>query len=188
MNTAARDASKRKLVLKLALVVVAMFGFGYAMVPLYNVFCDITGLNGKTKNVAVSATEADTVDTSRMITVELLANTNSQLAWEIKPEVSKIRVHPGEVAKVNYYASNSADHAVTGQAIPSVSPGLAAKYLRKTECFCFTEQVLQAGERKEMPVVFFIDPELPDDYSVVTLSYTFFDVGNKASAKAAPAG
>ncbi|ADE13284.1 cytochrome c oxidase assembly protein CtaG/Cox11 [Nitrosococcus halophilus Nc 4] len=188
VSTVMREANKRRLVLRLTLVVVAMFGFGYAMVPLYNVFCDITGLNGKPDNVAVSAAKAGTVDTSRTVTVELLANVNSQLSWEIKPEVSKISIHPGEVTKVSYYASNLADHSVTGQAIPSISPGLAAKHLHKTECFCFNEQVLQAGEKKEMPVVFFIDPKLPNDYSVVTLSYTFFDVGASAQAQTAAAG
>jgi cytochrome c oxidase assembly protein subunit 11 len=180
MNTTAKDANKRKLVAKLVLVVVAMFGFGYVMVPIYDVLCDIAGLNGKPENTAVSAAKADTVevDTSRTITVEFLATVNSQLPWEFKPEVHKIHVHPGEIAKVSYYAKNLNDHAVVGQAIPSISPGLAAKHLHKTECFCFNEQVLQAGETREMPVVFFVDPKLPRKYSVVTLSYTFFNVSD----------
>ncbi len=185
MNTITKDTKNRKLVLRLVLVVVAMFGFGYAMVPLYNVFCDITGLNGKAENTAVSAAKAGPVDTSRTITVEFLANVNSQLAWEFKPEVQEIRVHPGEIAKVSYSVSNLTSQAVVGQAIPSVSPGLAAKHLHKTECFCFTEQILKAGETKEMPVVFFIDPDLPRDYSELILSYTFFDVSDRASAQAA---
>jgi cytochrome c oxidase assembly protein subunit 11 len=189
MNTAARDANKRKLVAKLVLVVVAMFGFGYAMVPLYDVLCDIAGLNGKPENTAVSTAKASAVevDTSRTITIEFLATVNSQLPWEFKPEVHKMHVHPGEIAKVNYYASNLNDYsAVVGQAVPSISPGLAAKHLHKTECFCFTEQVLQAGETKEMPVVFFIDPDLPRKYSVVTLSYTFFNVSGKVGTQASP--
>lgn len=188
MNTDAREAGKRRLVSKLTLFVVAMFGLGYAMVPLYNVFCDITGLNGKPENVAVSAAKAGPVDKSRTITIEFLANVNSQLRWKFKPEVRKIHVHPGEIAKVNYYASNLTNHSVTGQAIPSVSPGLAAQHLHKTECFCFTEQILQAGETKKMSVIFYIDPELPRDYSVVTLSYTFFDVSDEANAQAASSG
>jgi cytochrome c oxidase assembly protein subunit 11 len=188
-STAVREANKRRLLVgKLFLIVGAMFLFGYALVPLYNVFCDITGLNGKTKSEPVVTAKAGTVDTSRTITVELLANVNSQLAWEFQPEVRKVQVHPGETIKVTYYASNLTDRPVTGQAVPSVSPGKAAKHLHKTECFCFTEQILQAGETREMPVVFFVDPELPPNYSVVTLSYTFFDISNRASAQLMPSG
>ncbi|ABA59486.1 cytochrome c oxidase assembly protein [Nitrosococcus oceani] len=189
MNTTEREATNHRLVAKLALMVVAMFGFGYAMVPLYDVICEIAGLNGKPENVAVSVSEAGAIDTSRTITVQFLASVNSQLSWEFKPEVQEIRVHPGEVAKVTYYASNLNDHSVIGQAIPSVSPGLAAKHLHKTECFCFTEQTLQAGETREMPVVFFVDPKLPQNYSEMTLSYTFFDVSDRASTQiATPSG
>lgn len=188
MSTDATEANKRKLVSRLALLVVVMFGFGYAMVPLYDVFCEITGFNGRPADTAVSAAKAGPVDTSRTVTVEFLANVNRQLSWKFKPEVRKIRVHPGEITTVNYYASNLADHPVTGRAVPSISPGLAAKHLHKTECFCFTEQILQAGETKKMPVIFFIDTKLPRDYSVVTLSYTFFDVTDETSTQAASSG
>jgi cytochrome c oxidase assembly protein subunit 11 len=185
-KTAAREANKRKLVAKLVLVVVAMFGFGYLLVPLYNVFCSITGLNGKPENTAVSATQAKAVkvDTSRTITIEFLATAHSQLPWEFKSEVHKLDVHPGEIARANFYVRNLENHAVVGQAIPSISPGLAAKHLHKTECFCFSEQILQAGETREMPVVFYIDPELPQNYSNVVLSYTFFNISDKASIQA----
>lgn len=182
MSTNTRDSKNRKVALKLALVVVAMFGFGYAMVPLYTVFCEITGLNGKPSSTAVSAAKAGSIDTSRTITVEFVASVNSQLAWEFEPEVRKVRVHPGEITKVSFSVSNLTDHTVTGRAVPSVSPGLAASHLHKTECFCFTEQVLKAGETKEMPVIFFIDSDLPRDYSELVLSYTFFNVSDRGGA------
>lgn len=182
MNTSTREIKNRKVALRLALVVVAMFGFGYALVPLYNVFCEITGLNGKPPSVPVSVAKAGSVVTSRTITVAFVANVNSQLAWAFEPETREIRIHPGEIAKVSFSVSNLTDHAITGRAVPSVSPGQAASHLHKTECFCFTEQVLKAGETKEMPVIFFIDSNLPRDYSEIVLSYTFFNVSDRTSA------
>ena len=183
MNTVARNANKRKTVVILVLVVVAMFGFGYFLVPMYNAFCRISGLNGKPVNTPISSTQAKAVkvDTSRMITVEFLTTVHSQLPWEFKPEVRKIRIHPGEMAKVKFYVHNVEDHVVVGRAIPSITPGLAAKHIHKTECFCFSKQVLQAGEAQEMPVIFYIDPELPQSYSNVVLSYTFFNVSDRVS-------
>lgn len=170
------DKHRRKLVIKLTLVVVAMFGFGYLLIPLYNAFCSITGLNGKPSSSAVSATQAKAVkiDTSRTVSVEFIATANSDLPWEFKTEVYKISMHPGEIVKANFYVHNLENQVVVGRAIPSVSPGLAAKHLHKTECFCFTEQTLQANEAKEMPVVFYVDPDLPEAYSNMILSYTFY--------------
>lgn len=171
--------SHGRLVLRLGLVVVAMFGFGYLMVPIYDVFCDITGLNGKTSNeVAVAPV---IVDKSRTVTVEFDSTLNESMQWDFEPEVNKIKVHPGEVMTVNYTVHNRMARDVDGQAVPSVAPGAAAEYLKKTECFCFTQQTLKAGEQKVMPVTFFVDPELPDDVRILTLSYTFFDTTKLAS-------
>lgn len=156
------------------LATLAMFGFGYALVPLYNVFCDITGLNGKTNSEA--AIVADTsVDTSRLVTVEFLANVNANLPWEFKPVVTKLQVHPGETKKLSYYARNLSDNTIVANAVPSVAPGQAAKHFQKTECFCFTQQALKPGEEREMPVVFIVDKALPDNITTLTLSYTFFN-------------
>ena len=164
----------RKLVGRLGMAAVVMFGFGFAMVPLYNVFCDITGLNGKTGRIETEAALSQTVDMEREVTVEFVVSVNSDLPWEIKPMVRQIKVHPGAVTEVKYAARNITGNTVVGQAVPSLVPGLASKYFNKTECFCFTQQALAAGEYKEMPVRFVVDPALPKDVSSVALSYTFY--------------
>lgn len=165
--------SNTKVVRNLLFVVVGMFGFGFALVPLYDVFCDITGLNGKTNSEAY-VTQSTEVDTSRNIRVEFLANIDTDLPWEFKPVEKSIVVHPGEATRITYVVRNTTDRDIVGQAIPSVVPGLAASYFKKTECFCFTEQILKAGEEKEMPVVFIVDPAVDKDVNEITLSYTFF--------------
>lgn len=185
----ARDdlaSENRRLIGKLGLVVVAMFGFGFALVPLYDVFCDITGLNGKTGRIEAEQALGARVDTSREVEVEFVASVNTDLPWEIKPMVRKIRVHPGEVTEVRYWAHNTTAAMITGQAVPSVVPSLASKYFNKTECFCFTKQVLQPGEGREMPLRFVVDPDLPEKVNSLALSYTFFRVENKDEAQ--PAG
>lgn len=163
-----------KVVRKLIFVVVGMFGFGFALVPIYDVFCDITGLNGKTSGEAAVLSEDLIVDTSREITVEFVATLNANMPWEFEPVTRVVKVHPGESMKVDYIARNRADTAIIGNAVPSVTPGQAAPYFQKTECFCFTEQKLESNEEKTMPVIFVVDPELPDDVETLTLSYTFF--------------
>ena len=169
-----RASANSKIVKRLAIAAVCMFGFGFALVPLYDVLCDITGLNGKTGRMELEQALSQTVDADREVTVEFLATVHSDLPWEFKPMVRKIRVHPGEVTEVNYFARNMTGDVVTGQAVPSVAPGLAAKYFSKTECFCFTRQALGPGEGKEMPLRFIVDPELPENVRTVSLSYTFF--------------
>ena len=164
----------RKLVGRLGMAAVVMFGFGFAMVPLYNVFCDITGLNGKTGRIEAEAALGQAVDMEREVTVEFVVSVNSDLPWEIKPMVRQIKVHPGAVTEVKYAARNITGNTVIGQAVPSLVPGLASKYFNKTECFCFTQQTLAAGEYKEMPLRFVVDPALPKDVSSVALSYTFY--------------
>jgi cytochrome c oxidase assembly protein subunit 11 len=166
--------SNRKVVKRLLFAVVGMFGFGFAMVPLYNVLCDITGLNGKTGG-RVAIAEVLEPDLSRTVTVEFIANVNQSMPWDFTPEVSRMQVHPGKMYRTSFHAKNRTDRSMVGQAIPSVTPGLAAQHFKKTECFCFTEQQFSAGEGRDMPLLFMVDRELPDDIKVLTLSYTFFD-------------
>ncbi len=168
------DKGDRTLVAKLVLLTVGMFAFGYALVPLYDVFCEVTGIGDRT-GVGSAATALPTaIDMDREIEVEFVASVNEGAPWEFRPSVSRMTVHPGKMYKTTFYARNTTDKGLVGQAVPSIAPGLATPYLQKTECFCFTEQRFDAGEGRDMPVVFFIDPELPDYLDTVTLSYTFF--------------
>ena len=162
-----------RVIRRLMFVVIGMFGFGFALVPLYDIFCDITGINGKTGDQA-TLSEHMQVDTSRLVEVEFIASLNANMPWEFKPMQHSVRVHPGEPTRVEYVAINKTGKPIIGQAVPSVAPGRAAEYFQKTECFCFTEQTLQAGEVRKMPVIFVVDPDLPDDVSQLALSYTFF--------------
>jgi len=181
----AEDISKdnKKVIQNLLFVVLGMFCFGFALVPLYDVFCEYTGLNGKT-GVQYVSEEQMQVDTTREIKVEFLANLNANMPWDFKPQTTAVRVHPGEATKVVYVAKNTSDRDIVGNAVPSVSPGVAAAYFQKTECFCFTEQVLKAGEEKIMPVVFIVDPAIDEDVHEITLSYTFFIKPGSEDAKA----
>lgn len=172
--------ANRRTMRKLFVVVVAMFGFGYALVPLYDVFCEITGINGKTKRGTIQ--QAAKVDTSRWITVEFTGHTDPSLAWEFRPLLNKMRVHPGQVVIAKYYARNTSGETSTGRAVPSVSPNRAAGHFRKIECFCFTEQTLKAGEQKEMPVQFYVDTDVPKEVDKITLSYAFFNTNKTKSA------
>ena len=174
MEENGRKQANQRIVKRLGIAAVAMFGFGFALVPLYDVFCDITGINGKTGRIELEEALSQKVDEERLVTVEFLATVNSDLPWEFRPMVRKIKVHPGEVTEVNYFARNKTENVVAGQAIPSLAPGLAAKYFNKTECFCFTRQTLGPGESKEMPLRFVVDPELPGNVRTVSLSYTFY--------------
>ena len=167
------DANKR-LALKLALVAVLMFGFGYAMVPLYDVFCKVTGINGKTGQISNREAQLETVDTDRFVTVEFDTNVNSRLPWKFRPLQRRLKVNPGAINQAMFYAENMSDLTVVGQAIPSVAPNQASLYFNKTECFCFTQQTLGPGERRNMPVRFIIDSKLPRGIKTMTLSYTFF--------------
>ena len=168
-------ASAHKLVAgKMLLLAVGMFGFGYLMVPLYDIICDITGLNGKTGRVSISEAKSQTVAEDRWITVEFVANVNSSGAWEFRPNVKEIQVKPGQLYKATYFAQNLLSVDVVGQATPSVSPSAAAPYFNKTECFCFTRQEFEANSIKDMPLTFIIDPKIPRNIDRVTLSYTFF--------------
>lgn len=178
------NANNSKVVRNLLFVVIAMFGFGFALVPLYDTFCYLTGLNGKTDDEAYSG-DIMHVDNTRNIKVEFVTSLNESMPWEFKPMQTSVNVHPGEPKKIGFIVKNLTDKDMIGQAIPSVAPGLAASYFKKTECFCFTEQVLKAGEEKEMPVVFIVDPSIDEDIREITLSYTFFIKPGSEDAQAA---
>ena len=164
----------------LVLVATSMFGFAFALVPLYEVFCELTGLNGKTSRSAVAidpaAIDATAGVSERILTIQFLGQVGKGLPWEFRPTERVLRVRPGEIHTTKYYARNRADKAVTGQAVPSVSPGVAALHLKKIECFCFHQQQLAANEDTEMIVRFFVDAKLPEDISVLSLSYTMYPV------------
>ena len=183
MKAGDREQANQRVVKRLGIAALLMFGFGFAMVPLYDVFCDITGINGKTGRIAQEEALSQVVDEDRLVTVEFLATVHSDLPWEFKPMVRKIKVHPGEITEVNYYARNKTDKLVAGQAVPSLAPGLAAKYFNKTECFCFTRQALGPGEGKKMPLRFIVDPALPENVRTVSLSYTFYQTEAVATDK-----
>ena len=175
MNTDVEQPNNTRLVAKLLAVVLGMFGFGFALVPLYDVFCDLTGINGKTSDTAAVYQDV-VVDTSRLVTVEFITRNNKGMPWQFDAEVKRVQVHPGEMHQVDFIARNPTNKTTVGQAVPSVSPGTAAIYLNKTECFCFEQQPLQAGEDVVMPMKFYVDPQLPEDIELFTVQYTLYDV------------
>ena len=172
------DANKN-LVIKLATVSIFMFGFGYLLVPLYDVFCEITGLNGKTGTISVASANLMTVDRSRLITVTFDTNVNSRLPWKFNAGKKKLQLHPGEIGEASFYVTNLASSQTYGQAIPSVTPSRGSIFFNKTECFCFSRQELGPNENKEMTVRFVVDPALPGSIRTLTLSYTFFSIPNE---------
>jgi len=166
---------------KLVAVVVGMFGFGFALVPLYDLICDVTGLNGKTGDQYTVINE-QVIDEKRVVKVQFLTNNNAGMPWEFRPVVRTMEVTPGELNLTNFYVHNPSDMAITAQAIPSVTPFRAARYLHKTECFCFEQQELQAGESLDMPLRFIVDASLPESVTTLTLSYTIFDISDQLAA------
>ncbi|EGU33751.1 cytochrome C oxidase assembly protein [Vibrio ichthyoenteri ATCC 700023] len=176
--------ANRALTSKLLLATVAMFGFGFALVPLYDIMCDALGINGKTNSEAVQQPAALSADTSRTIRVEFIAHPNPTMPWEFKPQVTTMDVHPGEVIQTSYYAFNRSDKTVVGQAVPSVSPGLGASYFNKVECFCFNKQPLEAKSSVDMPLIFYIERDIPQSIHTLTLSYTLYDITESADTKA----
>lgn len=161
---------------KLVVVAVMMFGFGYALVPVYRQICEVLGINVLTqKGDFVEAPVNSQVDKTRTIVVEL--DGNAQGPWRFRPTQSSISVHPGELVTVTYEVVNKQGRAMKAQAIPSYAPHSVTPHFKKVECFCFREQTLQANEARQMPVVFFIDPALPREVKNITLSYTFFEIG-----------
>ncbi|MFZ6845657.1 cytochrome c oxidase assembly protein [Undibacterium sp. RuTC16W] len=163
---------------KLLVIALLMFGFGYALVPIYKQICELTGVNILTpKDISVKEITNSQIDRSREVTIEFDANT--QGPWRFRPTVSSMKVHPGEMAQVMYEVVNKQSYKMDAQAIPSYAPQQASAFFKKMECFCFKQQTLEANEARQMPVVFYIDPALPKDVKIITLSYTFFEVGGK---------
>ncbi|KOO08961.1 cytochrome c oxidase assembly protein [Vibrio hepatarius] len=175
-----QSQSNRKLTLKLLMAVVAMFGFGFALVPLYDVMCDTLGINGKTNTESVLQPQGMVPDESRSIRVEFMAHRNHDMPWSFEPKQAFMQVHPGQVIQTAFLAKNLSDRDIVGQAVPSVSPGLGASYFNKIECFCFNQQPLAGKAQAEMPLIFYIEPDIPDSIHTLTLSYTLYDITQKA--------
>jgi cytochrome c oxidase assembly protein subunit 11 len=184
--------SHRKLLIKLLAVIALAFAFGFALVPLYDVFCQLTGLNGKTGakpgSLGISGISnpvtapPSSIDRSRIVTVEFMGTVMPGLPWEMTPLTSSLDLHPGELQQAKFRVHNLSDKTIVGQAIPSVSPGLAAQHFEKLDCFCFAEQTLAPGETKEMPLTFIVKPELDKDIRTISLAYAFFIVTDTKSA------
>ena len=175
-------ADNRRMLGKLLVVALLMFGFGYALVPMYKAICEALGVNvlslAEQRREAAARGSANTqVDSTRLVTVEFDANARGP--WDFKPALASVKVHPGEMATVMYEFRNKQDRTMAAQAIPSYAPKQAMAHFNKLECFCFNEYTLAPGESKQWPVSFVIDPKLPKDVSTITLSYTFFEVGGK---------
>ncbi|MFO1321736.1 MAG: cytochrome c oxidase assembly protein [Burkholderiales bacterium] len=172
-----------RLARRLGVVSLVAFGFGFALVPLYDVFCRLTGTQGRlTAEAQATANErSGGVDTSRTVTVELMATAMPGAGWTFQPEQTRVSLHPGEVVTATYLVKNPTDKAILGQAVPSVSPSSAAPYLRKIDCFCFREQALAPGAVRKLPVTFFVSRDLPTRDNSITLSYAFYPVEKRAA-------
>ena len=173
---AAASAPNRRMLKKLLVVALGMFGFGFALVPFYEKMCEVAGLRKVWQPGQVEAAVVNTqADLARTVTIEFDSNIR-MLPWTFKPLAPSVEIHPGELTQMVYEVRNTLAEPVTGQAVPSYGPRHAAQYFKKLDCFCFTQQTLAAGEVRQMPVVFVIDPDLPKDVNTITLSYTFFRV------------
>ena len=168
------NSANKSLVIRLSIMACAMFAFGFLLVPIYDVFCDITGLGGKTNSAPAVVTSVETSVSDREITVEFTGSVNQYAPWDFHPNVSSMVVRPGDLYDTTFFARNLTDRSIVGQAVPSVAPGTAARYFRKTECFCFTAQDFLPGESRSLPVQFVVDADLPEHIDRITLSYTFF--------------
>ena len=183
-------ADNRRMVGKLVVVVLLMFGFGYALVPIYRTICEALGINVLARSEVQSgeaggAAANSQVDLGRVVTVEFDANARGP--WDFKPAQAKVDIHPGEVTTVMYEFRNRQNRTITAQAIPSYAPAEAMAHFKKLECFCFSQQVLKPGESRQWPVVFVVDRKLPKNVRTITLSYTFFEVGGPTPAEPAAA-
>ena len=175
--------ANRKTVKKLLFLVVGMFGFGWALIPLYDLICEVTGLSGDPGGQYTYDPAAERVDSSRLVKVNFIVNTNGGMPWQFWADKGGMRVHPGELREAKFYVKNTTDRRMVGQAVPSVVPTTAAEYFHKTECFCFESQVLDPGEELEMPMRFVVDSNLPKNVQTISLSYALFDVTEMASGE-----
>ncbi|MDH3977550.1 MAG: cytochrome c oxidase assembly protein [Gammaproteobacteria bacterium] len=173
MDHNSQQAAHRSLSFRLIGLAAGMFAFGFLMVPLYDIFCEVTGIGGKFDTTAAIVENTVPVN-DRTITVEFVASLNEYAPWEFRPAVASMEVQPGEVYDTTFFARNLTERDLVGQAVPDIAPGQAVKYFQKTECFCFTSQSFTAQESKDMPLTFIIDPDLPEHIDRLTLSYTFF--------------
>jgi cytochrome c oxidase assembly protein subunit 11 len=189
---AALHADNRRMLGKLAVIALVMFGFGYALVPMYKTICEALGINVLSLSERVTGSGLDgsakrkastQIDYSRKVVVEFDANARGP--WDFKPAVSSVTIHPGELATVMYEFRNKQDRTMAAQAIPSYAPMNAMAHFNKLECFCFNEYTLKPGESKQWPVVFYVDTKLPKDVTTITLSYTFFEVAGKIAGQGA---
>jgi cytochrome c oxidase assembly protein subunit 11 len=167
--------------MKLTLMALGAFGFGFALVPLYNVLCAWTGAGDRSELTRAAAAPGE-VDETRTVTVEFIAQLPTVGKWDFKPEVRSMEVNPGRLYVANFLAGNRTGHQTWGQAVPDISPSMATPYFHKTECFCFTPQLFAVNESRDMPVRFFVDPSLPKHVDRITLSYTFYDTQSPATA------
>lgn len=173
-NTQAKKQQNKKTLIILLILAVFMFAFSFILVPFYNVLCNVLGLNGKTGSVSQKSSRV--IDKSRKIKIEFFSTINPKLPWDLSPNKKQMEVYPGENMKTFYTAINHSDKTITAQAVPSVTPGIASKYFKKIECFCFKQQTLKPHQKIEMPVIFYIDPQLPKAIHEITLSYTMYKV------------
>ena len=176
MNDEERQQANKRILKKTLIIVVAMLGFAYALIPLTNLVINATGITGKTGRLDKEKLQTVKPDMSRTITVLFDGTLNAGMPWDFRPMQLKMEVHPGEVANMAFYAKNLSNHDMVGKAVESITPTRAGKYFSKSKCFCFDEQKLAPQEGKELPVRYVIDPSIPDNVKTITLSYTLFDV------------
>jgi cytochrome c oxidase assembly protein subunit 11 len=180
LNGAERKRANRRLTRSLLIMTAGSFAFGWALIPLYDVFCKVAGIgNAEAKSGAVQVREA--VDLNREVTVEFVADPASVGSFEFRPETASLRVHPGKLYDTQFFARNLTRSPSVAQAVPSISPGDAAHYFHKTQCFCFSPQHFGVGEGRDMPVRFIVDPDLPNNIDKITLAYTFYDTTQAAA-------
>lgn len=175
--------SNRSLITGLVVMTAGSFAFGWALVPLYDVFCRLTGVGSAEAKAGPSSARESAADTTREVTIEFVADPASVGSYEFRPKVASMRIHPGKLYDTQFYARNLTAAASVAQAVPSISPGVAARYFHKTACFCFTPQRFDVGEGRDMPVRFIVDPQLPATVDRITLAYTFFDTTQSAAGR-----
>jgi cytochrome c oxidase assembly protein subunit 11 len=178
-----RAGLNRRLTLKLGAVALGAFGFGFALVPFYDVLCKLTGAGDRKQLVREAAGPTGPVDESRLVTVEFMANLPTVGSWQFQPEVRQMKVQPGRLYEAKFLATNQTGKATWAQAVPDIAPSKATAFFHKTECFCFTPQQFAVGEAKHMPVRFFVDPALPKYVDRITLAYTFYDTAAPVAAR-----
>jgi cytochrome c oxidase assembly protein subunit 11 len=188
MNSTEQEnpVSSKSLVGRLALMAVAMFGFGFLMVPLYDAFCEVTGLGGKTN--AAPAMVQESVEQGREIRLEFVTTVNEYAPWSFVSQVSDMTIEVGALHEATFVARNLTDSHKTAQAVPSIAPPQAAKYFKKLDCFCFTAQEFTPNQERELPVRFIVDTDLPDYIDTITLSYTFFDTARLSDSSESHSG